>query len=623
MESTREREHLTARLLASVYVGLPIVSLLAMAVSWLRYGLDLPYRDDWREYISGQIASLDFAHLFRSDNDTMSVTTRVLDALAQRHLDGNAIAYQLITMLAVLAPLLLLQWKLLNKVLHDRILASCAFCATLLMLQPDSYWGQQNLAYIQAVPALCLLAALYVILFARWKDTARCITAFMIGLLAGFTYISGAISATAVGGVLLAASMFHRSFRATTLRPSAAFSIAALISLAAQAWVILSVQGGKTHRSDAAWALPNEPDFWLYLLGKIGRSLMLPDSSPLASLVLSGVLAASVAIIVLAMWRSETGRPETPASDARIPSHHRGSLLVLCLVAAVSSYLLIVAAGRTNLRPDHIQDIAVFQFGYKRFHFFWVTLLWPWLIAGLILVTRRWIPRIQHKALWLGLAALVSAHAIHQGAMAHRAYFKQVTQHRTSTDLACLQYSLMQSSEIRCPTMAPYGDLVEGYRYAVRHGASFTRHSGPTLMYGNPNIPPLASLLATDKPQVSIRNASIESYSGGILSLSAGRDVQLHFQAGHRARLKTCLALRVTANIHVEQPDTAQLFYQDDSGRRYSEQKSQSIPLAGNKNNIVSFVIRNDDGFRDALRLDPARKRQASKISNLEITCLL
>src|SRR5215208_100720 len=109
--SNRPRQpHMTKSLenfLGRLLIALPLLSLALCAIAWLRYGIDIPWFDDWRGYAAGTMNSLSPGHLFRPINDTLAPVGWVLDALAQRYLDGNSVAYQFLSMVTVLGSLLL------------------------------------------------------------------------------------------------------------------------------------------------------------------------------------------------------------------------------------------------------------------------------------------------------------------------------------------------------------------------------------------------------------------------------------------------------------------------------------------------------------------------------------
>ena len=115
-----------------MFVFFPVLSLFLGGLAWLRYGIDIPWFDDWRGYMDGNIHSLSLDYLFRSVNDTLAPVGFALDALAQRYLGGNSIAYQFISMISVLGGLMWLQWRLLIQSLQDKLQASVCFLLVIL-----------------------------------------------------------------------------------------------------------------------------------------------------------------------------------------------------------------------------------------------------------------------------------------------------------------------------------------------------------------------------------------------------------------------------------------------------------------------------------------------------------
>lgn len=589
----------------------PLLSLTLMILGWLRHGLDLPYRDDWREYLSGKIASLDLQHLFRADNDTLSPVTRILDALAQRYLDGNAVAYQSLSMVCVLGALLWLQWKLLGKALGDRFLTACAFAVTVLMLQPGSYWGLQNLAYIQALPLVFLLAILYVTFHARWHAGAKAGASFLLGLLAGLSYISGAFATLAMSLVLLASCVARPGLKKTIAASAVGALGSAIITVAMQSWVILAVQHGRTHRADAPWALPTDADFWFYLFGKVGRSLMLPASWGIPA-VAASVLATG-ALVVIAAFLVRRLKPEPPGQqddDGMAP------VVSLALAAAVAVYLCLVAAGRTNLRPQSINGgLEVFGFAYDRFHFFWVTILWPWL-AAIAMIAAGGARRA--RAAYGVLAACVVILVFWQGGFAHSQAFGKITASRLSSDAACLRRELAHGGRIICPRLAPYGDLSQAYIYAVRTGASFVRYFPPE-MAGVDTLSGPAFHAVLDG--ATVKNAAPERPEPNRLRLSGGRDPMVIFSAGMPEKLRECLILQVRGTVTAAYSDRAQLFYREPDEQKFSEAHSIRLPV-GQGPKTVDFVVVSHTGFNDRLRLDPVANYQPSEVRDLSVRCL-
>lgn len=58
--------------------------------------------------------------------------------------------------------------------------------------------------------------------------------------------------------------------------------------------------------------------------------------------------------------------------------------------------------------PGNDAPLEIFAHGFTRFHFFWATILWPWLGAVIIVLTRekKWLWRF--KIQWIGVALIAA-----------------------------------------------------------------------------------------------------------------------------------------------------------------------------------------------------------------------
>jgi hypothetical protein len=459
------------RLVVALLLLAPLVSLAVNALAWLSYGIDLPYADDWRTYQDGTAYSLALGDLFTPANDTLFPVGRALDVLAMRWLAGNSVAYQFLSMIAVLGGLLFLQWRLLLSALKDRVLAAAAFSLTLFMLQPESYWGLQNLAYHQAIPVLCLLAALWIVTIPL-RPLMAVPLLLCLGLISGLSYISGAFAMLTLAAVVLFFAVFQPLQRRSYVFSGSALLVAGAITTAAQIWVIVSAQQGQISVK-VPWARPDELEFWAYLLGKLGRALLLPSGAPGRSLAVTALVVLLVAVIALVflvrLVRRKLGTPE----------EGRSALIFVALVAVVFVYLLLVAAGRTKLRPETITAfLDIFAFGFLRFHFFWATLLWPWVGAAVVLWLSR---RRQGQRLAFGMAfllvALVLPATVWLGGFDHAASYRARMAYRLKNEVNCLEAGLQKGDGIVCVAMAgSKANIRLSYEFARRHDASFTRY---------------------------------------------------------------------------------------------------------------------------------------------------
>ncbi|MFC5500501.1 GtrA family protein [Caenimonas terrae] len=601
------------RLALVVLIGLPVLSLALNALGWLHYGLDLPFYDDWRAYATGQIDSLDPSYLFMGINDTMAPVGFALDALAQRAIDGNSVLYQLLSMLTVLGLLLLLQWKLLRASLGSPLLAAGCFVFTLLMLQPGSYWGRENLAYHQALPLVFLLAAFWLIVFSPWRNRWRLPCIALLGTLAGLTYVSGAFGTLAAAmGLLTVVFLLGARRHARILQGAVVLAVAGVATSLTQFKIGVLPTMGASHRGDARLALPNEPDFWLFFFGKVGRSLLLPQDQPGLSLILVLVacaLAVAVAVALVKRVRADRDGPHVPVA-----------LIYGALCATVFAYLLLVAAGRTYLRDAPIDDpLDVFLLGFTRFHFFWAALLWPWVIAAAIVLFKG-----RRPALPTSLAAaspVLCAAAIYLmvagGALAHFQRHQMEASFRNAT-VTCLMSQLQKGEGIDCPEFN-MPDLTPAYIYARRIGASFVRYFPILPLDLGVDDPPPWFRLSRDEARVDRHNVTAQG--AGYL---AGDDPQFHIRIGRPVEMANCVLLDVTALVSADRDDEMQVYFRGYGQPEFSEEHSRKMALKGRAGpKAISFQVESDSGFEDTLRVDPVNKQQPFSMPQLEVRCRL
>jgi hypothetical protein len=603
------------RWLIRFFIAVPLLSLALGLLAWLQYGFDLPFFDDWRAYATGEIDSFKFDYLFRALNGTMAPVGVALDALAQRHLDGNSVAYQTLSMVVVLGGLLALQWRLLLAALGNRLHAAMCFVLTVLMLQPGSYWGRENMAYHQALPLVFILLSFVLINHETLRNRWRLPAVFALGVLAGFTYISGAFGALAAGtACVILAWLVPISPAQNRLRlGGVALGLAGLITAGIQyvravaPFVATGVDMGHS------MALPIEANFWYFYLGKVARSLLLPTQEPELSLVLVLVLCAAAVFLVT----------KTVLRVSR--QGHEGDLQLatvwVATAAMVFVYLLLIAAGRTNLREPHIQSATqVFAHGFSRFHFFWATLLWPWALAALLAWLRsspaihaRWINRAV-----LPLMLLFAPFVFVQGAFDHQNQHKTESIYRRD-EVACLMGRLQSGQAIFCREFN-MPDMTPAYRYAAKINASFVRYF-PLLPIplGSDDPSPLYRW-TRDGSATTLHNLVI----GKDQSLVARDDPHFLIKTGLPGSMQACQLLDVRMSIQPTQADVVQLLYKVTGQPNFDEATSQKQDvLVQPQPQIISFRLESPNGFQDELRLDLVTQAQALKLQEIEVRCRL
>lgn len=610
------RSHPVASALRYLLIALPVISLALNAISWLRFGIDMPYMDDWRQYQSGGMGRLDFTYLMTPANDTLYSIGLLLDSLAFRFLDGNTIAYQFLSLVGGLGALLVLQWRLLSLCIDNPLIKACSFSLTVLMLQPDTYWGWQNMAFHQAIPLVCVLASLNIMLCERWNAAWAIPSLIILGLVSGFSYTSGAFAILGLSFSVLLAQCFMVGLRKKRLLVAGLSLVGpALLATAAQVWVIVGVQHG-THRPDAPMAYPWESDFWLYLLGKIARSLMLPIDQPGLSLFITLVIVSLVAgACLIAVSRLIRRRLSGRDTDFFV--------VFISLTVVIALYLLLIAAGRTNLRPAYAQaPLDIFAFGFHRFHFFWVTLLWPWLAA----VFLAWLLRPGVGKVLTGLIVAIFTATLLLGIkythiFEHEAFYRQTMEVRLD-GVNCIQSQVQKSGGINCPQLHPNVDLSKAFTNGRRADASFTRSISFNPLPLGANDPAPLFRMSEHLGDVRLFNVERQADPVHLLKIKAAIDPMLLIATGKAEQMRNCRVLEVNVRFDAQGPDTAQLFFLLPGKASFSAADSRTAAIGSGRNTqTMSFGITSETGFSDQVRFDPVTKPQTLTINELEIRC--
>ncbi|MDQ6881507.1 MAG: hypothetical protein M3150_05375, partial [Pseudomonadota bacterium] len=251
------------------------------------------------------------------------------------------------------------------------------------------------------------------------------------------------------------------------------------------------------------------------------------------------------------------------------------------------------------------------------FHFFWVTLLWPWVVAtGLVLArNRHWLPA-RAVAPWLLCAASIFM-MLWGGALAHLEHHRMEASYRLPT-VTCLMSQLQQGDGIDCHEFN-MPDLTPAYIYAKRIGASFVRY-----------FPILPLKIGVDDPAPWFRmsrdpgHVAARDLSRGPAGYQAGSDAQFLIHTGRPGEMANCVMLDVTAVLSAERDDTVQVFFRRFGEAEFSEANSRVLPLRGHAGLATfAFQVESDTGFDDMLRLDPVNTAQPFVLTDVEVRCRL
>lgn len=606
--------HFNKQSLQRIFIGLlyllPLLSLFISAVDLLKYGIDMPYFDDWREYAANKLGSFELSYLFKPANDTLYPFGLFLDSLAFIFLDGNSIAYQFISLFVIQGGILFLTYKIMEKCELSPLNKAIAFSLTILILQPDSYWGQQNLAYHQAIPLIGILTSIYLFLS---NTKIKSLAYFILALCSGLSYTSGAFSMLALGILFLIIKLVApKDYSKNSFANLFWLILPALATSLAQLWVIVGIQHG-THRPDAPMAFPWESDFWWFMAGKVGRSLLFPEAYPLLSFILTLFVIGATLFLTIKMLSTFF----QTKNNTTIQKYNL-SVVIVSLFSTIFVYLILVSAGRANMRPEsYIDTLQVFISGYPRFHFYWVTLLWPFVVlAALSLVKNKYT-----KAAIITLSCLFLI-MIGKPAFDHKRPIKDAQNLRLS-GISCVQSALDNAQKsILCPTLLPT-DLRPSLSHALNSNASFLHY----FFNPSPNVQARTSnetFRLSDKPEaVSFNN--IKSHTlvndGKSLSLTTDADPQLYFNA-EKGSLHNCLLMEVNASIHSRlQYEYAQLFYRPTGSTGFSEENSQRVMLNNSESQQLNFMVKSGNGFEDDMRFDPITGTNTLVIDDLVVKC--
>jgi hypothetical protein len=273
--------------------------------------------------------------------------------------------------------------------------------------------------------------------------------------------------------------------------------------------------------------------------------------------------------------------------------------------------------------------LQIFAHGFARFHFFWATLIWPWVAAALLVLCLRhpWFHRV--GPVWALAFAMVFTTLVYLGAgFDHMSKFQEIGQARTN-QARCLMEELQRGGEVHCPGLVPprfetdpAPDAFPAYLYAKKIGASFVRNF-PMLPPGKrrETIAPFYKIEAgSPKP----RTQELEFLGNGAFR-SVGNDPQLYVQTHQPQITRNCMILDVDVDIKVPGRDTLQLFYVPaGDNEEYSglHVVNRTVGTDDGSLQTLSFRLESATGFFESLRLDPVTRPQALVIPSIKVYCV-
>ena len=267
----------------------------------------------------------------------------------------------------------------------------------------------------------------------------------------------------------------------------------------------------------------------------------------------------------------------------------------------------------------------LFQFGFFRFHFFWVTLLWPWVGAvglSLILGWRRLqATRARLVALGAAVAApfLAMTLAYSTGGFDYAGYYSLWAAPRLDL-YRCLLESAQRGDDHRCMIWSPMNPagLIA---YARSIDLSFARYLQTIPI--PPAVDPLFSLRDPASGSIEFVDSEVVAEDASGLTIQAGADAQLIVTVADQEAMRQCLALEVTAALRPAQPDVAQVFYLRPDDQAFAPERVATTDISsdGEAWATVLLMISSEEGFASDLRFDPVFYPQEVELAELELRC--
>ena len=248
-------------------------------------------------------------------------------------------------------------------------------------------------------------------------------------------------------------------------------------------------------------------------------------------------------------------------------------------------------------------------------------MLWPWVIAGVFLLSRSRVPagsptpaamRITGGVVLAGLAVAMVA----GGALSHEEAHRREAEARHPT-IACLSAKLQTGGPIDCPEFN-LPDLSPAVAYARYLDASFVRYFPihPVPLGTNPPAPWFR--WSRDADRVRVVNG--ERLAGG--AWRSHGDVQLLIDVGRPEAMGQCAMLDVQGRVRTTAPNTVMAFFLPWGQSQYTA-KASDMQAIGPDRDTFHLRLEHPLGFGDTLRLDPVEGAGEFEILDLEVRCRL
>ena len=609
---TLTRDSLRRRLPVAIAFA-PAVLLVLQALSWLQLGIDVPWADEWRPYIQHSAGSFSLPYLFEPENNTLYPVGKVLDALAQRLLNGNVVAYELVSMIALLLTLLAIQSWLVERATSIWLVRAIAGGLMFFMFRAGTYWGTSDGAYQLGIPIVCVLAIIAVASASSAISPVRLASIAVLAGVAGLTHISGAFSDVALAlAFLLIAALAAPAWRKSL---GGAALVLGIVGGTTSAWQVAVSQTAAT-----PLATPFDPKFWLYSFGLVGGSLWRAPASPGTA----DTEAIAIALLAVLSWSAGTAAALVSIVRNRPIdlNRHRLSFTLVACSASVASYVALVAAGRAYYQASEATpNIQILLNGMAAHRPFWVTAIWPWVGIACVALPLRWTGRAGRlvrlvPGVAIALAALALSASYLSGAFDFRGYYTGIRELR-ATVLDCLINGLNTDQPLRCQQSRPDWDLSIPVVEAMANDVSFTHYLRFVHDFDAPGIFRLTT--ASSESLTYIGATPLQASSAPPYTIAIANDAAIDVSTGGRDVMSSCHILEVGVNIETGLPAVLHIFWSPPDAPQAQRVSTFRTVSAGST--VAWFDIASAAGFRDRLRLHFLSMPQEIVLDDMTVRC--
>ncbi len=609
-------------------IGIPIANFFSGLLALLVYGVDVPIFDEWRNYQNQQGA---FYYVFKPVNDTYSPFGFFLEGMAQKYLAGNGVAHRLLSMLIMLGSFLLVQWKLLGLVFRDNLLRATVFSFSIFMLQSMSYWGIESVnAYVQGIPLLACCWMIYTLLANDPTRFSFSLILISLGFISGLSYISGAF---VLIPFWLSCLIFKRIFAYdSTLvfrfkQAAKALTIPMLVTVSIQLHALWVFGGNHTGSVSSIFSM----NFWMLILGKIARSLALVPEY-ISLLVSLGLLIFVVGLSIVAFFVSSIKTNNQNKQHAII--------IFIQLFFIIGCYLIMVGGARGTFGVHAgMTPLDMFKFGLTRHHFFWVTILWPWVVAFCLIflgISEKLFNGKKSMLVWSILCLIATIFVTQLASFQHQLFFRYLRSIRMPV-YSCLQNIYQDKSAIGCEPFFVYPPDPEGSKQFIEKmiaELNVAKSLGGTF-FDFVSQPKEAGILPFSSEKIIFSSdndfkQNMQWYATDLVQRDEGvsvqpkeinRDSYVEI-AFDKEKVKSCQKLQLSVKQESDQSNFGQLFYLPQARTEFTEQDSKTVNVLKGKN-IMTFIIESETGFEPFIRFNPIGNRQSATLYKIEAYCLV